>query len=125
MLHLRPRRHLRRAASGLAALAAAVVLAACDEATSPAAAAGNCADPAPLRGQADPRAPGYIVVFQDAVDARAETARLAEAYGFTPRRVYEAALKGFSAELSAGALAAVRCEATVRYVEHDGVASIS
>ena len=102
------------------ALACALVLVVtgCRDATAPGA---GCDDPAPLRGTADPRAPGYIVVFHKGVASRAEAQRLAAKYGFTPRAVYESALQGFSADLSAAALAGVRCEATVDYVEHDGV----
>ena len=83
-----------------------------------------CADPAPLRGQPDSRAPGYIVVFKDNVAARPETNRLATAYGFTPRHIYEFALQGFSAELTPAVVAVVRCEASVQSVEHDGFVSI-
>lgn len=80
-----------------------------------------CVDPAPLLGSADPRAPGYIVVFHDSLDARVETARLAARYDFVPSHVYEFALRGFSAQLSTPVVAEVRCEASVSYVEHDGV----
>lgn len=83
-----------------------------------------CAEPAPLLGNADPRAPGYIVVFADSVDARQETDRLAAAYGFQATHVYEFALRGFSARLTPEAVASVRCEPTVDSVEHDGVMSI-
>jgi Peptidase inhibitor I9 len=83
-----------------------------------------CVDPAPLRGQLDSRAPGYIVMFKDNVAARPETNRLAAAYGFTPRHIYEFALQGFSAELTPEVVAAVRCEASVQSVEHDGFVSI-
>lgn len=84
-----------------------------------------CPDPAPVRGMYDPRAPGYIVVFHDSVDASVETARLAETYGFTPRHVYESALRGFSAVLSPEAVAGVRCQATVDYLEYNGIVSIA
>ena len=83
-----------------------------------------CVDPAPLRGQPDPRAPAYIVVFEDQVESRAETNRLAAEYGFTPRYIYEFALQGFSADLTPEVVAAVRCESTVQSVEHDGFVSI-
>ena len=98
-----------------------VLMSGCQEATAP---VGGCANPAPLEGGADPPAPGYIVVFHADVAPVAETERLAAKYDFTPRHVYEAALKGFAAELSDAALAGVRCEATVDYVEHDGVAQV-
>jgi hypothetical protein len=83
-----------------------------------------CFNPAPLSGQPDPRAPGYIVVFEDNVDARRETNRLAALYGFSPRFVYEFALQGFSADLAPKDVAGIRCEASVKYVAHDGFVSI-
>jgi hypothetical protein len=85
----------------------------------------SCLQPAPLFGQANPAAPGYIVVFRSAVDPVAETARLAARYGFTPTHVYTAALLGFSADLTSPTVARVRCEPSVSYVEHDGVGGVS
>ena len=85
----------------------------------------RCSGPAPLLGEYDPAAPGYIVVFRDGVSGRAETARLASRYGFEPVHVYEFALSGFSADLPARTLLALRCESTVRYIEHDGIATIA
>jgi hypothetical protein len=83
-----------------------------------------CTDPAPLSGEFDPRAPGYIVLYRDGVDAQQETAILAARFQFVPRHVYTHALQGFSAEFSPEVVAAVRCEPTVRAVSHDGVVSI-
>jgi hypothetical protein len=85
----------------------------------------QCAQPAALTGTPDPRTAGkYIVVFRDGTDAAGTAQRLAQKYGFEPRHVYEHALQGFSAPLSDTQLAGVRCEAEVKYVSHDGVASI-
>lgn len=78
-----------------------------------------CPDPAPLYGEPDPEAPAVIVVFRDGVDHRAATEALAARLGFTPSRVYESALPGFAAELTAAQVAAVRCAPGVAYVEHD------
>jgi hypothetical protein len=83
----------------------------------------TCLQPAPLYGSFDPAAPGFIVVFRDGVPAAAEAARLSARYCFQPKHVYQFALLGFSAELEPAALASIRCEASVRYVEHDGVAT--
>lgn len=80
----------------------------------------GCSSPAPLSGTAHPEAPGYIETFRDGNPARPTTERLAARYGFTPRYIYEHALLGFSAELSAQALAGVRCEEVGQSVEHDG-----
>jgi hypothetical protein len=83
-----------------------------------------CSDPAPLSGSAVPGAPGYIVRLGDNVDAVAEATRLASDYDFTLTFVY-IALKGFAAEMSASALAGIRCEATVLSVAHNAVVSVA
>ena len=52
----------------------------------------SCFSPAPVLGQFDPRAPGFIVVFDSGVDARAEAPRLGGLYGFAPHHVFRVAL---------------------------------
>ena len=79
----------------------------------------SCLSPAPVLGQFDPRAPGFIVVFDSGVDASAEAPRLGALYGFTSRHVYTHALQGFSAELTPPILAAIRCETSVNYASFD------
>lgn len=81
----------------------------------------GCTSLAPLYGTPDPAAPGYLVVFKAGTDAVATTERLSAKYGFVPREVYTAALSGFSAELTDSALAGVRCEPEVNFVEHNAV----
>ncbi len=81
----------------------------------------SCLLPAPLLGQPNVAAPGYIVVSRPGVDPVAETARLAARYGFSPSHVYDAALLGFSADLTPTSVAGVRCEPSVSFVEHNGV----
>jgi hypothetical protein len=83
-----------------------------------------CADSVPLLGTYDPRAPGYIVRFKDSVDAVAEAARLAALYGFTTTFVWQAAIKGFAADLSPATVSVLRCEPTVASIEHDGVVTV-
>jgi hypothetical protein len=84
----------------------------------------QCEAPAPLQGRFDPRAPQFIVVFDQGIESSEETPRLAERYGFTPRFVYTHALEGFSAVLEPEMVAGIRCEPSVKYVEYDGVAGI-
>jgi hypothetical protein len=111
-------------------LLAAAALAACSESPTAAGevadeihAAAQCSQPAPLAGTPDPRTAGsYIVVYHDATDPAAATARLARKYGFTPRYVYQHALKGFAAPLTDVQVAGIRCESETLYVHHDGVA---
>ena len=117
------RRGLALAATALLALAACRAERT-ESGSGPAALRGGCASPAPLQGTPDPRTPAYIVVYKEGVDAAAETQRLATALGFTPTFVY-ASLPGFAAALGDSALRAVRCAASVRYVEHDQPASIA
>ena len=100
------------------ALASVLVLGGCDSPISPEAA---CANPAPLLGERDPEAPGFIVVYEQGTPAESTTQHLAQKYGFTPKHIYAHVLSGFSATLTDDALAGLRCESVVKYVEHDGV----
>jgi hypothetical protein len=82
-----------------------------------------CSDSVPLLGTYDPRAPGYIIRFQDSVDAVTEAARLAARYGFVTTFVYRVAIKGFAANLSPATVAVLRCEPSIASIEHDAVAT--
>jgi len=85
-----------------------------------------CPNPAPLEGAYDPRAPGYLVIFHDGVDAQATADELAAQYGFTVERVWTAALLGFSTpDATPEAVAGLRCEPTVKLVEHNGSVAAS
>jgi hypothetical protein len=101
-------------------LAALLVAAGC-QASAPSSRELRCASPAPLTGRPDARAPGYIVLFHDSVDANVETTRLAAHYGFSPRNVYNTVVRGFAAEMTPATLAAVRCERSVQSIGHNGV----
>jgi hypothetical protein len=83
-----------------------------------------CADSAPLLGTYDPAAPGFIVRFQDSVNAAAEAARLGALYGFTPTFVYTAAIRGFAADLSFATVAVLRCEPKVMHISYDAVVTV-
>lgn len=102
----------------------------CRDATGPAAAvhpaaraayAVRCLQPAPLRGSYTPAAPGVIVTFHPGTAVEAEVTRLSAAYAFTPRFVYTHALEGFSADVPATTIAALRCESSVEAVEWNAV----
>jgi hypothetical protein len=85
-----------------------------------------CDDPAPIVNSYDSKAQGYIVIFHDETDARLESARLAEVHGFTLRHIFAGkSLQGFSAEISPSALAALRCDKSVDYVEFNLSTSIT
>jgi subtilisin family serine protease len=107
-----------------------VLLSACS--ADPAGPVGPGATPSLSRAAAAPGAesvpiPGqYIVVFRDAVaDAPGLARRLAAAQGSSPRHVYEHALKGFVAPMSAQAAAALARNPNVAYVEQDQVVTAS
>lgn len=80
----------------------------------------RCDDPVALSGTPDADAPGYLVIFREGTDGQAETARLAEAYGFDPTDIF-AALGGYSVEvLSDDARESLRCEPSVSSIGYNG-----
>ena len=106
------------------AAAAALMLGACRDATSPLApselqpafAAGGAPHSEVIPGQ-------YVVVFRAEVrDVPGLARQLAAAHGGSPRFVYEHALKGFAARLPEAAAAALVRNPNVAYVEQDQVA---
>jgi subtilisin family serine protease len=117
----------RRFAVTLAALA----LAACAEppSTPPAAIKESIGDDAPLfakSGGGDPIQGQYIVVFKDDVaDPHGKAKEKSLKHGGKLKFSYGAVLKGFAAELTDDAVAALRADPDVAYVERDQTVSIS
>ena len=109
---------MKRIAVGLLAAA----LAACSDVSTP------VAPNAPLFsvGQASTVIPGsYIVVFKNSVaDPRGEAQRMLAQHGGSLRYVYTAALKGMAANLPDAAVAALRNNPNVAYIEPDQVVSL-
>ncbi len=66
----------------------------------------------------------FIVVLDDSVDASAVAAEHARRHGADVRFVYEYALKGYAATLSAGALGAIAADNRVASIDRDGPVSI-
>jgi hypothetical protein len=75
--------------------------------------------PAPLRSaRPQDRVPGYVFKYRDGTDPKPVTAELAARYDFTPTFVYSIT-PGFAAVVSEQALAAIRCDSRVEFVEYD------
>ena len=105
----------------LALTAAALFLAACQDASDPVSMA-RAPGEAPLLSAGARAVPGqYVVVVSDGADPRS----VAAVAGVQPRFVYTAAVNGFAAALNAGQLTALRANPNVSYVEEDAVVSIS
>jgi hypothetical protein len=58
--------------------------------------------------QAAPSGGSYIIVFKDTIDVQSAVPALTQAYGLQPGFTYQHALKGMSAIVPAGRLAALR-----------------
>jgi hypothetical protein len=79
----------------------------------------ECLNPAPLVGQPDGAAPGYVVVFRDGTNPIQVTAQLEQKYGFKAKYVWQNVLLGFSAEFTTETREKIRCESSVKYMEFD------
>ena len=101
--------------------AAALVLAACQDASGPAPLARAPGDAPLLSAGARAVAGQYVVVVADGADPRS----VAAVAGVQPRYVYTAAVNGFAAALNQGQLAALRANPNVAYVEEDAVVSLA
>ena len=98
----------------LSAVPAALLLAACADATAP----GD--DPELAR--ASNAAPFYMVTFRDDVrDVRGQARAMARANGFALQSVREHAARGFTAAIPEARLAAVRSDPRVAIVERDAI----
>ena len=105
----------------LALSAAALALAACQDASGPAPLA-RAPGEAPLHSAGARAVPGqYVVVLADGADPRS----VAAVAGVQPRYVYTAAVNGFAASLNQGQLTALRANPNVAYVEEDAVVSLA
>jgi subtilisin len=67
----------------------------------------------------------YIIVFKDVVNSQAAAPEIAQAYGLQTGYIYEHALKGMSAVVPLGRLAALQKDPRVAYVVEDMVRGIS
>jgi hypothetical protein len=78
-----------------------------------------CGAPAPLRSaRLQDRIPGYVFKYRAGTDPNVVTAELAAKYDFIPTFVYSIT-PGFAAVVSEQALAAIRCDGRVEFVEYD------
>jgi subtilisin len=74
--------------------------------------------------QAAPPAQSYIVVFNESVNVQAAVPAIEQAYGLQAGFVYQHALKGMSAAVPAGRLAALEKDPRVAYVVEDMLRTI-
>ncbi len=74
--------------------------------------------------QAAPNAESYIVVFKNAIDVGSTVPAIAQAHGLQVGFVYEHALKGMSAVVPEGRLAALQNDPRVAYVETDDLVTL-
>ncbi len=81
----------------------------------------TCEAPAPLEGEADPRAPAYLVTLRAEVDAAKEQARIDKTYGLSSRLVIERTL--IFSSLTDEQRDLLRCDPAVAVVAHDAVAA--
>lgn len=82
-----------------------------------------CDMPAPLHGQFDPDAPGYIVTFNQGVNIGEEVERLSAEYPIEVHAVYERVLRGFAASMSDETMQQLRCERSIAAVEYNASGS--
>jgi hypothetical protein len=85
----------------------------------------SCANPAQLAFAVHP-AGGWIFAFRDGTNATARTHELEAKYDFTARFIYDG-LPGFATrkQFTPEAIAGLRCEAGVRFVEEDALVRLS
>lgn len=103
-----------------AAIVAALVLTACSDTTAPTGAASLKTDLADAQERT-----GYIITFRNGVaDAPGLARRLAAANGGEVGYIYTTAIKGFSAQLTPAAAAALARNPNVEAIEVDGIVSI-
>lgn len=78
-----------------------------------------------LNQSQNPLQNAYIIVFKDTVDPKSAVPSIAQAYGLQTGFIYEHALKGMSAVVPPGRLAALQKDPRVAYVVEDMERSIS
>jgi subtilisin family serine protease len=119
---------LRRLSSShrsLIGLSSLFLLAACQEDSPPVGPSIEPVASAELSAKAQPLPGQYIVVFKSSVsDVRGEAGRLAAQHGGALTQVYTKALKGMALKLPDAAVAALRANPNVAYVEQDQLAHI-
>lgn len=78
-----------------------------------------CANPAPLGGQFDQSAPGYIVYLDESVNIVEEVNRLIANYSLQVNVIYDS-LNGFFAEMNDDTRERLRCETSVKSIHYNG-----
>lgn len=83
-----------------------------------------CENPALLEGMIPPFAPGFIFFFKQGTNAVEEATRLVNVYEMEVGAIYDSLL-GFYATMTDDVMERVRCEATIKSVHYNGVATNS
>jgi hypothetical protein len=98
----------------MSVFAVGIAVSACHGTTEP---ANACVE---VGGQADVRAPMFIIEYKTGTDPVATTETLGAKYSFSAKILYTAP-PGFAAELSAAAVKGLQCEPAVLLIEHDSI----
>lgn len=106
----------KRCLASLLVSLTALVMVGCD---SDVQGAASCDMPAPLSGQFDPQAPGFIITFHEGVNVTEEVERLSAEYPMEVTGVYELVLRGFAAFMSEETMQQIRCEVSIARVEYN------
>lgn len=80
----------------------------------------GCNDPAPLEGEFEPFAPGYIVTISEGFSVEEEVARFQITYEFQDLRVF-VSFNQFFAEMSDSDREKLRCEESVEIIHFNGI----
>lgn len=109
----------------LSAIRVVLIFAACCASAAPVVVAPNCGKPAALEGKWHKEAPGYLVAINRSwLPARLRVAVLEWKYNFRADGVYHSGREFFASNIQPNSLAALRCDAAIRYIEFNQPAKL-
>ena len=102
----------------LSAIRVVLIFSACCASAAPDVVPPDCEKPAPLEGQWHKETPGYLVAINRGwLPARLRVAVLEWKYNFRADGVYRSGRGFFVSGMQPTSLAALRCDAAIRYIE--------